>query len=164
MLGIGIGAAKWRGSAVDHSHQEARVKAILAQARQMPSGGVVVIGDSITEQMRLETLCGLPALNAGITWATSADWLPHAQAVIEAAKPSIVILALGTNDQAIGPEYRQLAKLADFAVQPANKSVSAVIRAAPAPTSTSDGIHPDLEGAEQWKRNVEALCPKAPDR
>src|SRR5439155_104177 len=82
---------------------------------------IVVGGDSVTEYERFDRLCGRPALNAGIAWSRTTDWLPVAGSVIENARPSIVILALGLNDR-ITPQwksdFRKLARVshAQFAV------------------------------------------------
>lgn len=162
VLGVGLGALKWRGSQEDY-HRFARMQAILAQAQQMPNGGVLVIGDSITEMVRFDRLCGLPALNAGIGWSTSRDWVPDAPKVIRAVHPSIVVLAVGTNDGGDWhDDYRRLAKLSTFAVVPSDPAraafVRSIIRAVPAPTSTVDGKHPDAAGAKQWIAAVEQGC------
>jgi dienelactone hydrolase len=143
-IGFGLGALKWRGTA-ESFHREARMAAILSQARQMPRGGIVVIGDSITERIRFDTLCGLPALNAGISWSTSKDWLPDAREVIAAAHPSIIVLEIGTNDRGRYPRERQeLERLATFTV--------------PSPSSTVDGVHPDQRGAGEFRAAIERRC------
>lgn len=151
LLGLSLGAWKWRGSA-EQFHQQARISVILAQAQQMPPGGILVIGDSITERVRFDTLCGKPALNAGISWATSKDWLPVARQVIAAARPSVVVVSIGTNDKGrFLQERHELESLATFTVPP--------------PTSTVDGVHPDAKGAQQFIAEIEEGChAKAPAR
>lgn len=142
--GVALGALKWRGSA-EAFHREARMAVILAQARQMPPGGVLVIGDSVTERVRFDRLCDRPALNAGISWATSKSWLPDARKVIAAARPSIVVVEIGTNDQGrFAAERRQLTRLATFTVPP--------------PRSTVDGVHPDARGAAEFRAAIERGC------
>ena len=37
---------------------------IIDHAHQMPKGGVLVIGDSVAERNRFDTLCGLPTMPA----------------------------------------------------------------------------------------------------
>lgn len=140
-------------------HYRARIAVILSHAAQMEPGCVLVIGDSITERIRFETLAGMPALNAGIGRATCKQWLPDAKSVIDAVKPSVVVLALGTNDKGRWhDDYRKLARLADFAVEPADPAraafVRSVIRSVPGPTSLV-GLHPDATGARQWIAAVE---------
>lgn len=118
---------------------------ILSQAEQMPKGGVLVIGDSITERVRFDRLCGLPALNAGISWATSRDWLVDADKVISAARPSIVVVEIGANDKGrFTKERRELESRATFTVAP--------------PSSTADGVHPDALGARQFIHEIEGKC------
>lgn len=125
--------------------------AILAQASQMPPGGVLVIGDSVTERVRMPILCGRPALNAGIGWSTSADWLPDAHQVIAAAHPAIVVVEIGENDRGhFAAERRQLEQLATFTVPP--------------PPSTVDGVHPDARGARQFIAEINERCVRAPVR
>src|SRR4051812_42762010 len=96
LSGLALGYFVWNWSG-QRMHWTERMDAILSQADQMPPGSVVVIGDSITEYNRFETLCGRPALNAGIAWARTADWLPAAPNVTR--KVPLVILAIGFNDK-----------------------------------------------------------------
>lgn len=142
---------------------------VEARADLVPKGGVLVIGDSITAQIYLPKLCGKPALNAGIAWATSHDWAPHASELVRKAQPSIVILALGENDD-FGDweeDYRKLAMLADFAVTPRQPDRAAFIRSllpsVPVPGQTLDGVHLNPDGRKEWVRRVEAKCSRAND-
>ena len=121
---------------------------------QMPKVEILVIGDSIIERVRFETIAGLPALNAGIGRATCKQWLPDAEPLIETLQPSIVVLALGTNDRdPWRDDYRKLAKLADFAIEPADPAKAAFVRSVlpsyRGPTSLVDRLHPDAAGARQ---------------
>lgn len=165
-LGLGLGAAKWRGSAKAF-HREARMAAILDQARQMPAGGVVVIGDSTAEFNRFDSLCGLPALNAGIAWSTPQDWLGDAPKVIQAARPSIVVLALGSNlRHGWQDSFRTLANLSEarFAVAPRDRQAAAfiatVLPLATGAKSYRDDKHPDAKGAAEWRASIDAACLK----
>jgi hypothetical protein len=143
-LGLGAGALKWRGSA-EQFHREARMAAILSQASQMQPGGVLVIGDSVTERVRMPFLCGKPALNAGIGWSTSKDWLPDARKVIAAARPSIIVVETGPNDHGrYAKERAELDRLATFTVDP--------------PRDTVDGVHPNAEGAKELIEEIDARC------
>lgn len=164
LLGGGIGAAKWRGSA-SQFHREARMAAILDQIEQVGPGAMLVIGDSITERNHFDQLCGRPAINAGISWSTSQDWLADGPRLVTAARPSIVILALGTND---GPgwqaHYRQLVESTRpaFAVAPADPDraafVASILPAVAGPRQLQDGLHPDKAGAQAWRTAIDAEC------
>lgn len=139
--------------------------AILDQARQMPAGGVVVIGDSTAEFNRFDRLCGLPALNAGVAWSRSRDWFEDGPRVVAAARPSIVVLALGENETGDWiPDYRKLARAtgARIGILPADKTLKAklgeTLTVADGAGSFRDGKHPDAKGAEQWRESVNAAC------
>ncbi|WKL57227.1 GDSL-type esterase/lipase family protein [Asticcacaulis sp. ZE23SCel15] len=80
---------------VDHFKQ--RVKAVVSQAGQMPND-TLIIGDSLTEFARLDTLCGGTVLNAGISSATIQDTARWSNDLIAAAKPKRIVFALGTNN------------------------------------------------------------------
>ena len=89
--------------------RDGRHAVILAEATLSPSGGTVVLGDSIVEQSTISRDCG--ALNAGVGSATVAETLAFAPGVLAAAKPAKVLLAVGVNDAKAGmrtplPEFR----------------------------------------------------------
>jgi lysophospholipase L1-like esterase len=125
---------------------------------------VLVIGDSITAANYFPTLCGRPALNAGIGWATSHDWAPHAAELVRRARPSIVVLALGNNDTRSDwrDDYRAIARFATLAVTPKQPDKAAFIRSllpsVPVPGETYDGTHLTTQGAREWVRRIEAEC------
>ena len=77
---------------------EKRSRALLYQARQRPSGGVIALGDSITELTHFTELCGRPALNAGMTGARLEDIVPLADRIVPIVQPDIVAVAIGIND------------------------------------------------------------------
>lgn len=144
LAGGALGALKWRRSA-EQFHREARMAVILAQAGEMSPGGVLVIGDSVTERVKFDRLCGRPALNAGISWSTSNDWLPDVHAVIAAARPSVIVLEIGSNDHDRDANaHRWLHNLATFEIA--------------TPSSTVDGLHPDALGARQFIAEIEQGC------
>ena len=58
----------------------------------------MLVGDSITEFAYVPDLCGKPVLNAGLAGSQVGDWERRLPAMLTAAKPSIVIFALGIND------------------------------------------------------------------
>lgn len=144
---------------------EDRLPGILHQAELIPPGGVVVVGDSIAATNYIPTLCGRPALNAGIGGASSKLWAPHLQDLLKRARPSIVIIALGENDDE-NPhwkdDYRRIAKFGTFAVTPKEADRAAFIRSVlpsvPVPSQTIDGIHMNIAGSREWVRRVEAQC------
>src|SRR4051794_20179230 len=59
-----------------------RLPGTLHQAELVPKGGTLVIGDSTAGANYFPTLCGRPAMNAGIGWATSHDWAPHVAEIV----------------------------------------------------------------------------------
>jgi lysophospholipase L1-like esterase len=123
-----------------------------------------VIGDSITAANYFPTLCGKPALNAGISWSTSHDWAPRAAELVRRAQPSVVILALGNNDARPDwhDDYRKLARYAFFAVTPKQPEKAAFIRTlvstVPVPDQTYDGTHLTTVGAREWVRRIDTKC------
>jgi hypothetical protein len=75
-----------------------RQTAIRFQAKQVPKGGIVIVGDSITDLFWTKEICGLPVLNSGVSGA-GVDW--HLQYVSETlilSKPKIAVIAIGIND------------------------------------------------------------------
>lgn len=146
------------------AHFDDRLPGILHQAELVPSGGVLVIGDSITAANYIPTLCGRPALNAGIGWSDSHQWAPHVAELIRKARPDVVVIALGENDDHDGwqDDYRKIARFGTFAVTPRQPDRAAFIRSllpsVPVPSQTYDGVHLTAEGDREWTRRVEAKC------
>jgi lysophospholipase L1-like esterase len=91
--------------------------ALTRQAAVAPAGGVLLIGDSISEQAWVPMLCGKPVLNAGVSAARARDMIGLAHDLATRLKPSIAIVAIGTNDAGWGrtpadrfeQDYRALA-------------------------------------------------------
>lgn len=95
----------------DYRHADVRRLVILEHARQIASGGLLLIGDSIIESLHIEAgdlqcpteVGGLPdgfrVLNAGVGGAGvglfDADFVAS---LVETAQPQAVVLALGIND------------------------------------------------------------------
>lgn len=79
-------------------HINARHGMLWQQAEDMAPGGVLVVGDSITEMTGVPTLCGRPVLNAGIGATTVADWTGKVAPLVARARAGLVVIALGTND------------------------------------------------------------------
>jgi lysophospholipase L1-like esterase len=85
-------------AAVGHVHHTVRYFMIRAQGGQMPPNGIVLIGDSITEGLFFDRICGIPVLNAGIGGAGVTMFVDFVDEVVAKTKPSVVVIALGVND------------------------------------------------------------------
>jgi lysophospholipase L1-like esterase len=104
------------------SHLSARIAMIDMQISQIGPGGVVFFGDSITEGALIpRTICGKSTTNAGIGGATVGVFSNVARHLVEKSRPSIVVIALGSNDawrsrktsiETFGKEYESLVKTA----------------------------------------------------
>lgn len=79
-------------------HINARHGMLWQQAEDAAPGGVLLVGDSITEMTSVPVLCGRPVLNAGIGATTVADWQGKVAPLVARARPGLVVIALGTND------------------------------------------------------------------
>jgi lysophospholipase L1-like esterase len=90
------------GGAGDHPHGVVRRKAILSQADQMSPQGVVVLGDSRVELARIDDVCGLSVLNAGIGGQRLAGLSEFAPELLKRARPKIVLISIGVNDAQFG--------------------------------------------------------------
>lgn len=83
---------------VNAGHFNARQSMLRQQAEDSAAGGILLIGDSITEMTLMPALCGRPVLNAGIGATTVADWSGWVAPLAARARPGLVVIALGTND------------------------------------------------------------------
>jgi hypothetical protein len=65
---------------------------------------VVILGDSITQNARLpETVCGMPLINAGTGGSRASTYIRFAEEMrAQKISPSLVVIALGTNDAISG--------------------------------------------------------------
>jgi lysophospholipase L1-like esterase len=93
-----------------HDHQDVR-RYIIKAAMADLDHPIVVIGDSITEMARFpKTIGDRPVVNAGIGGASIEDFEVLAPGLLENANPSLIVVALGTNDDAtaIGRHYAAL--------------------------------------------------------
>jgi lysophospholipase L1-like esterase len=93
------------GAAETHFRQSyggPRARVILEQARKVAPNGVLVLGDSIVEMQLLDRLCGRPALNGGISGVGVDRLAGRAKDIAQAARPSLIVLAVGINDAAVG--------------------------------------------------------------
>jgi lysophospholipase L1-like esterase len=71
---------------------------LMQRAADWPGGGVLVVGDSLSEMSAPATLCGLPVFNAGISGSRVSDWGNLAPELVRLVRPRLVVIALGTND------------------------------------------------------------------
>ena len=65
---------------------------------------VVILGDSITQNARLpDTVCGMPLINAATGGSRASTYIPFAEEMrAQKILPSLVVIALGTNDAISG--------------------------------------------------------------
>jgi len=155
-----------------------------------PTQGVLLIGDSITQQQDISSLCGLPVINAGIAGSKVEDWTSLAPELVRRLKPKIVIYALGVNDA-----DRNLAFDADawkntydairrggfiLGVLPvqnpdiSNARISAMnsrlsrepgfIPPFPTQGLTRDGVHLNSAGKDRWEKQVQVVCSRQATR
>ena len=75
---------------------------LTEQARVAPKGMTLIVGDSIVERAWHPEVCGAAAFNAGISSAALRDLAPLATTLVPILQPSRIILAIGTNDAAVG--------------------------------------------------------------
>lgn len=94
--GLAAGRARWRTSLP--IAQGVRAQVIGYQAKSALRGSVMLVGDSLTERTQVSQLCGRPVFNAGISGAKVADLRAVLLPVVAAAKPSAVVIGVGTND------------------------------------------------------------------
>jgi lysophospholipase L1-like esterase len=186
VLGVVAGGAfgfhRWRQSPSAAFHQTESI--VLARAGDVAPGGIVVLGDSIVEQQQIDRLCGLPVLNASISGARIGHYIDLMPKVLTLARPSRVVVALGTNDlrgrkPTSGTQFKQQLQqvLAEAGPRPIvvgvagpqaeslNNLLAAAARAhggvfvEPPPASlTTDGVHLSADGKRDWRRRVEAAC------
>lgn len=185
-VGLGLGYAHWRkpiGSPI-----AARREVLLYRAEDVAPGGVLILGDSITDRQAFSSLCGLPVFNAAISHEKAEDILPIAAQLVSRTRPARLILELGANDllepdptpmARYEAEMNQLAHLAPhpvivalpddpaFPAQAARGNAFLRALAAEAggtfiapltPGMTVDGVHPNARGRSEWKRRVNAAC------
>ncbi|TAL14959.1 MAG: hypothetical protein EPO01_18985 [Aquabacterium sp.] len=85
----------------------ARFEQILTEAAGLPQPRIVLLGDSITQQLRprwLREICGLPVLNAGVSGAGIFDFDPLLPGLLRACRPALVVVAVGVNDGKAGKQ------------------------------------------------------------
>lgn len=149
-----------------------------------PVGGAVLIGDSITQQQDLRTLCGLPVVNAGIAGSRVEDWVDLAPRVVRILKPKIVVYALGVNDAdselpfdpdkwaqtfeglrrggfVLGVLPVQRTDVSNKRIAEMNARLSKTQGFIPPFDTvglTRDGVHLNSAGKKRWERQVQIVC------
>jgi lysophospholipase L1-like esterase len=153
---------------------------MLARAAQTGKVDTVALGDSITEMNTLDGLCGR-TFNAGVGGAAISDLRRFAPAVLKLARPSHIVLAIGTNDVLLGRTHlagfrASYAALVDslpvrpFALVGVDRGDNQFIKAEAgrigaayippvAKSLTYDGIHPSAAGRRLWRERIAAVCP-----
>lgn len=174
--GVATGYVRWHRPATNNKVYRALV--IREQARELPEGGVLVIGDSLIERQRQPDFCGLPTLNAGIGGATSGELLALV-ADLAPARPKRLVINAGANDMLQGVPPAQLQDniermlgafegVAAIVVGvPGGGPADEALRAAAQPTNatflpwpvlqsedTIDGLHLAPSGSVKWSRAV----------
>jgi lysophospholipase L1-like esterase len=150
-----------------------------------PTGAALIIGDSITQQQEISSLCGLPVVNAGIASSRVEDWTSLAPEVVRKLKPKIVIYALGINDARThfpfnadqwARTYSKLRRggfilgvlpvqnhptISNERIAEMNARLSrepGFIPPFPTDDLTRDGVHLNLAGKRRWERQVQMVC------
>ena len=94
----GLVIGKPKGTHFDRAGLAKRKATVIEhQVAQIEGDYALVIGDSIVERARLETLCGLPVINAGISGSTLEDLRPLLERVGKLRPARLVVLAGGIN-------------------------------------------------------------------
>jgi len=175
-----IAVATWRHLTQPMISERAdRVRNLTA-----PKGGVLLIGDSITQAADVQTLCGLPVANAGIAGTGVDDWGELAPVLVERLKPRLVVYALGVNDarrarpfdaKRWAESYRQLRsgnaiivgpwpvnhpRFSSERVEQMNEELSRLEGYLPPPGDdlTDDGLHLNATGRRKWAERLEGAC------
>jgi hypothetical protein len=136
------------------------------RADDFPTGGVLLIGDSIVHRLYLPELCEKPVFNAGMAGARADQISPLAAPLIAKLEPSIIVVSAGANDRQQGDAWhRDLETIAprgsiviDAPDALAKKNGWVVIPALPA-EHRSDAVHANAEGRAELKRRIaEKAC------
>ena len=165
-----------------------RLDILTKASERTPAGMTLLIGDSISERSGMETLCGSPVFNAGVSAATLGQVQDRAIAIADTLDPKLTIVALGANDARLGNDLAEweaafgnlldalprpllVVSLPDLEnteraafVAPFNAAIDRQAKArnlplvAPVRYDVSDGMHQSPAGAVTWR---DALAAKA---
>lgn len=92
------------GFAQARDHWDVRLAISKLQVLTVGTGGVLMIGDSITEQFWWTTIAGQRIVNAGQGGAGIDEAIIVADEMLPVAKPKVVALMIGVNDCVRGAE------------------------------------------------------------
>ena len=168
-----------------------RLEQIDREASDFPKHQALLIGDSITQAAKVDSLCGLRVLNAGVGGTRVIDWRSLAAKLVERTEPEVVVYALGINDansklafdlDQWTSNYRQLRKgkrifimgvwpaepaMSDFSNQRV-RDMNAALSKEPgfippvwAGGLTKDGVHLNPVGQEQWLKRLRSICDRS---
>lgn len=71
---------------------------IFDQAHQFPQGGILLLGDSITDGLWFTAVDGIPVLNAGMGGARIDTVVKYLPELVEITRPRVVVVTIGIND------------------------------------------------------------------
>lgn len=129
--------------------KRSRIHVIEETLEQAPSGAVLLVGDSTAQRFYAPELCGTPVINAGIGRATVEEIIPLAQHWKRQARPRLIIVSGGLNNQS---QSEASIRLSD--------AMSADYTVAPSWGDRPDGSHLSAGSYKALKRKIEAeLCP-----
>lgn len=155
-LGATAGFARWH-EPFDRYARDRTV--ILNRADDAPTGGVILMGDSIVHRLNLTELCGLPVFNAGMSGARTDQIAPLVDPLIAKLKPRLVIMSTGTNDARRGKDWRaaveKVKRPGMVMLTPDDKLPADML---------ADGVHPNAQGRAELKRRLAAKCEAIPHK
>ena len=76
---------------------ERKAVVVAHQVAQIPGDYALIVGDSIVERARIDELCGLPVVTAGVSGSTLPELKPLLKKLAELREPRITVLAAGIN-------------------------------------------------------------------
>lgn len=141
-----------------HDHRDVR-QFIIKAALIGLDRPIVVIGDSITEMAKLpETIDEKPVVNAGIGGANIEDTQAIVPILLEDTKPSMIVVALGTNDAKSGTIQHDYAVL----LSKLKKYAPRLLAVAMPPQIGSDVINAQMRAAagSEGVRFIETPLPE----
>jgi len=178
-LGLGAGYARWNGLFPGYIH--GRQLMLERQAEQIPQGRTVLIGDSVTEQVFVDDLCG-GTLNAAISRSASDNALELARVILPRIRPKRLIVEVGSNDSisllssddfrrnveviiTLAPQARLVLfgvprdpRLSAIVAEIARRHEALYVDPPKGPALTIDGTHPNAAGRRLWRQEIARSC------
>ncbi len=169
-------------------YEQRRLGVMQTIARQAGPGQMLLVGDSIVEMQALPPLCGLTAINAGISGARSTDLVDFAESAIALTRPSKIVFAVGVNDLRHGTGLdawtartteliglwpgkpiivgitplkdrdRTTAERMNDVLRHLAKARGGVFVTGLTSQETFDGVHPSPAGAKAWQARIDGAC------